>query len=65
MTFALVLGVSVPAFASWRAGRPSWVAASLAWWFLGLFFVAGLYLFEALASRWTKRASPDPQARGD
>jgi len=61
----LVLGVGVTAFASWRAGRTSWIAASVAWWFLGLFFVAGLYLFEALAARWARRASPDAETRGD
>lgn len=52
-----VLGVGITGFASWRAGRPAWIAASLAWWFLGLFFVGGLYIFEALAARWTRRAS--------
>lgn len=65
VTALAALGISLTVYTSWRAGRPTWISASLAWWFLGLFFVAGLYLFEALAARWVAGAQDPPEATVD
>lgn len=51
-------GLALSAWATWTAGTPALLPATVYWFVLGLTFVVGLYAFEKLWQKWATQGAP-------